>query len=512
MEYFKSSKSFKKDKIYVYHFLLSDNNNEINRIKKILNIKNIPSTFIKNTDEYKVLHTGNFELHISNLKNNIPDDTLDSSNINTSAIKSLNVEKSLNGEKGVFDKKELYDIYGEVGIRMSTGYVNKKIFLYLTSENTNELKNQVVSYILGYFNFKNLNTSIAKSYTPNTTYFYHPNDKYKQAIDDAVYSALVQNEVRELVTLPSNYLTSDMYVERIKKNLPSDVSVKVLDENELKEKGLNLLLSVNSGGSNPAYLVILEYLHDADKTDKSICLVGKGVMFDAGGYNIKLGDFSDMKDDMAGTAVIYGVFKLLSHFKVKGRYVGLLAIVENKVNEFATLPGDVVTAYNKKTVEILNTDAEGRLILADALSYSEKFNPKLCIDVATLTGAAVTTFGGLSTVVIGNADADDDIKKLIHQGVLNHEKMWQLPLWNEYIKLTKSNIADYKNISYEISAGTIMGAAFLSHFIPKNVKWMHLDIAGVALLKSATNTRQYGGTGESVRTIFSFLLHASKKS
>ena len=505
MKYFKSSKSFRKDQVNVYHFTLS-NNNQLNSIKKMLNINKIPSTFIKNTDEYKILHTNNFELHFSNLKNNIPDDETDSSNIDTSAVKSLNVEKS------VIDNKELYDIYGEVGIRMSTGYVNKKIFLYLTSENTNELKNQVVSYILGYFNFKNLNTSIAKSYSPNTTYFYHPNDKYRKVIRDAIYTALVQNEVREFVTLPANYLTSDMYVDRIKKNLPSDVSVKVLDENELKEKGLNLLLSVNSSGSNPAYLVILEYLHDADKNDKSICLVGKGVMFDTGGYNIKLGDFSDMKDDMAGTAVIYGVFKLLSHFKVKGRYVGLLAIVENKINEFATLPGNVVTAYNKKTVEILNTDAEGRLILADALSYSEKFNPKLCIDVATLTGAAVTTFGGLSTVVIGNTNANTDIKKIIDEGKLNHEKLWQLPLWDEYIRLTKSNVADYKNISYEISAGTIMGAAFLSHFIPKNVEWIHLDIAGVAILKNATNTRQYGGTGESMRTIFSFLLHNSKKS
>ncbi len=511
MEYFKSSKSFKKNKINVYHFLLF-NNNEINNIKEFLNINKFPSTFIGNTNEYKILHTNNFEVHVNNLKNNIPDDTTDSSNIETSTVKSLNVNIKKKSRNVVVDNKELYDIYGELGIRMSRDYVNKKIFIYLTSENTNELKNQVVSYILGYFNFKNLNTSIATSYTPNTTYFYHPNDKYRQAINDAIHTALVQNEVRELVTLPPNYLNSDTYVDRFKKNLPKDVSVEVLDQNELKDKGLDLLLSVNSGGSNPAYLVILEYMHDAEKNDKSTCLVGKGVMFDAGGYNLKLGDFSDMKNDMAGTAVIYGVFKLLSHFKVKGRYVALLPLVENKINETATLPGNVVTAYNKKTVEILNTDAEGWLILGDALSYSEKFNPKLCIDVATLTGAAVSTFGGLSTVVIGNAEASSDIQKMIDQGKLNHEKFWELPLWDEYKRLTKSNVADYKNISSEISAGTIMGAAFLSHFIPKNVRWLHLDIAGVALLKSGSNTRQYGGTGETMRTIFSFLLHSSKKS
>ena len=477
MEYFISSKTLKKGNINVYHFAWS-NKNEINSVKKMLNIKSIPNSFIENNDMYRILHTNDFEVHFSNISK--------------------------------MNKKELFDIYGTIGVKMSTNYANKKILLYLNSENKKELKNQVISYILGYFNFKKLNTSIATSYSPNTTYFYHPNDNYRQAINDAIHTALVQNEVREFVTLPANILTSKTYLEQIKNNLPKDVSVTVLGESELKQKGLNLLLSVNNGSSNDALLVILEYLHDADKNDESICLVGKGVMFDTGGYNIKLGDFSDMKDDMAGTAVVYGIFKLLSHFKVKGRYVGLLAIVENKINQFATLPGDIVTAYNKKTVEIINTDAEGRLVLADALSYSENFNPKLCIDIATLTGAAEVTFGGLSTAVIGNADADDDIKKIIHQGVLNHEKMWQLPLWDEYITLTKSNIADYKNISYEISAGTIMGAAFLSHFIPKNVKWVHLDIAGVTLIKNATGTRQYGGTGESMRTIFSFLLHASK--
>ncbi len=509
MKYFTSSKSLKKDKINIYHFVLYDKS-EIKNIKKMLNINTISNTFINNTNEYKILHTNNFELHVNNLKNNTPDDIIDSFNVDNSAVKSLNVNKK--EAISVVSKKELYDIYGEVGIKMSTSYVNKKILLYLSSENTNELKNQVVSYILGYFNFKNLNTSIATSYTSNTTYFYHPNQKYRQAIDDAIHIALVQNEVRELVTLPANYLTSDIYVDRIKEHLPNDVSIKLLNEKQLKEQGLNLLLSVNSGSSNPPYLIVFEYMHDADKNDKSTCLVGKGVMFDSGGYNLKSGDFSDMKADMAGTAVVYGVFKLLSHFKVKGRYVGLLAIVENKVNELATLPGSVVTAYNKKTVEILNTDAEGRLILADALSYSKNFNPKLCIDIATLTSAAVTTFGGLSTVVIGNADASADIKKMIRQGILNHENVWELPLWDEYIQLTKSNVADYKNVSYEISAGTIMGAAFLTHFIPKNVKWMHLDIAGVSMLKNATNKRQYGGTGESMRTIYSYLLHASKQS
>ena len=501
MQYFKSSKSLKKNNINVYHFVLSENvDSELNKIKKILDIKSIPSSFIENTNAYRILHTNNFELHTSNLANN-------------------------NGET---NQRELFNIYGEVGVRMSTNYIDKKICVYLTSENTNELKNQVVSYILGYFKFKNLNTTIQDSLTPetpiatsypsnaSTTYFYHPNIKFRKAIRDAIYTAVVQNEVREFVTLPANRLTSTTYVRRMRHNLKQDVNVKnitftVLGERELRQEGLNLLLSVNNGSSNDAQLVILEYRCEANEDDESICLVGKGLMFDTGGYNIKLGDFSDMNTDMAGAAVIYGVFKLLSYFKVKGRFVALLPLVENKINQFATLPGDVVTAHNKKTVEIINTDAEGRLILADALSYTNKYNPKLCIDVATLTGSAVSTFGGLFTAVIGNAHASAEIKKLIDLSVLHHENMWELPLTNEYIRLTTSNVADYRNLSLEASAGAIMGAAFLSHFIPEGVKWVHLDIAGVASLKGATNTRQYGGTGETMRTLLSFLLHASKK-
>ena len=226
-------------------------------------------------------------------------------------------------------------------------------------------------------------------------------------------------------------------------------------------------------------------------------------MFDTGGYNIKMGDFSDMKNDMAGSAIIFGIFKLLSHFKVKGNYIGLLPIVENMVDAKSIRPGDILTAYNKKTIEVIDTDAEGRLILADALAYSGKFKPRMCIDVATLTGQAASIFGNKSSVIMGNNNKY--IQQMIIAGNSNNEKIWELPMWEEYVSLTKSNIADLKNYSYESNAGTIMAGAFLSQFLPQNAIWLHLDIAGVDSLKSDTEMRHYGATGEIMRSIFYFL-------
>jgi leucyl aminopeptidase len=207
---------------------------------------------------------------------------------------------------------------------------------------------------------------------------------------------------------------------------------------------------------------------------------------------------------------VYGIFKLLSQFQVNGHFIGLLPLVENMIGSNAIRPGDILKAYNGKTVEIIDTDAEGRLIMADALSYSEKYNPYMCIDIATLTGQAATIFDSKSSVIMGNNNKY--IQKMINSGIKNNEKIWELPMWKEYIDLTKSNIADIKNYSYESKAGTIMAGAFLSHFIPKNVNWMHLDIAGVDNLSNNTELRHYGATGEILRSLFTFLEDLNKES
>jgi len=226
-------------------------------------------------------------------------------------------------------------------------------------------------------------------------------------------------------------------------------------------------------------------------------------MFDSGGLNIKNGDFSDMKNDINGSAIVYGLMKLISNSNMNGHFIGLLPCVENMVDAKSTRPGDVVTCYNKKTVEIIDTNAEGRLIMADCLAYSSIFKPCLVIDIATLTGDTAYMFGGKASIIMGNNNGL--IQKMIVDGAKNNEKLWNMPMWEEYIIMTKSNIADYKNYSYGTEAGAIMAGAFLSNFVPKDTKWIHLDIAGVDNLSSNTNTRSFGSSGEILRTLYSFI-------
>lgn len=282
-------------------------------------------------------------------------------------------------------------------------HVDKRnIMVNLVGNDILVIKNQVISYILGYYEFTDFKTNKkVDSKNRGITYFYHKKKKFQEDIENFIYEAGVQNELRSLINIPANILTSTVYSKHIKNNLPSDVKITSYSEKQLKKMGCNLILGVNAGSKNPPIMVVLEY---GKKTtaNKTIALIGKGVMFDSGGYNIKHGNFSDMKNDMTGSAIVYGVFKLLSKMKVKGHFIGILPLVENMVSSEAVRPGDILTAYNGKTVEITDTDAEGRLIMADALAYSSKYKPDLCIDIATLTGQAVHIFDSKSSVIMGN--------------------------------------------------------------------------------------------------------------
>ena len=413
-------------------------------------------------------------------------------------------------------------LFGTMGKSCRT--LNKNTLVFLHGNDENSVKNQVINFILGYYNFDKYKTDVDKKL--NKIYLYHPKRSFKKVIEDALYIANVQNEIRSLINMPANLLNSNVYSKYIKSNIPKKIKIKIYDEKVLKKIGCNLILGVNNGSKYPAKLLILEYKNidkkinkNLDKKDKEskkntelkkeknkskpVALIGKGVMFDSGGLNIKGGDFSDMKTDMAGSAIVYGTLKLLEHFNIKGHFIGLLPIVENMVDANSTRPGDILTAYNGKTVEIIDTDAEGRLIMADALAFSKNFNPYLCIDIATLTGQAAAIFGNKSAVVMGNNNKL--IQDMINSGIKNNEKFWELPMWKEYVELTKSNIADYKNYTYGVSAGTIMAGAFLSNFVPQNTNWLHLDIAGVDFLKSNTNNRFSGASSESLRSLFTFL-------
>ena len=251
-------------------------------------------------------------------------------------------------------------------------------------------------------------------------------------------------------------------------------------------------------------MILLHYKNkEAPKKCKPIVCVGKGVMFDSGGYNIKLHDFHDMKTDMTGSSTVYGLMNLIAYHKLKGHYIGVLPIVENMVNENASRPGDIVKSYSGKTVEIINTDAEGRLIMADALSYSEKYNPQLVIDISTLTGANEYFFGGKASSIMGNSNKL--IQKMIQCGKENNEHIWEIPMWEEYVEATKSKLADYRNDSGDIKAGTIMAGAFLSNFIPKNTNWLHIDVAGADYHENGNEIRFSGSNGVMLNSLLCFL-------
>lgn len=318
------------------------------------------------------------------------------------------------------------------------------------------------------------------------------------------------NFTRDLVNEVPNYLTSVQYAkvieDDVKKNLKR-VKVKILNKAEIKKEKMNLLLSVNNGSAHEPRLVHLTY-EPAKKNSKTkhVALVGKGITFDTGGYSLKPGGaMMGMKFDMAGSATLYGAFRAAVLEKANVKITCILAMTDNAVSATATMPDSVIKGRSGKTVEILNTDAEGRLILADALDYACDLKPDYLIDAATLTGACLVALGDQVCGVMGNNQkwVDTLLKKAKEQD----EYMWQLPIIDEWRNDLKSKVADIKNIGTAARAGTAVAAAFLENFIKNDVAWAHLDIAGVA---GAQRHLSYCATSEAsglmVRTVAKTLL------
>jgi len=401
--------------------------------------------------------------------------------------------------------KDAYDVSGILGKQL---YNTDSKYLILLNEN-DMIHSHITGIMQGLYKFTKYNNMKVKE--PMIDIYFdakkYIDGKKHMDIDKIIKINEIQNEIRDYVNEPVNILHSMEYLKRIKKSLAKykNIKIKVLNEAKMKKLGLNLILAVNKGSNNPALLVIIEYKNSITKglTHDNICLVGKGVMFDTGGINLKTKNFYDMKTDMTGSAIVFGVIKALAELNVKKNVIGIMPIVENDIGSNATHPGDIIKSYSGKTVEIMDTDAEGRLILADAISYSIKYKPKIIIDIATLTGHMSHVFGELATGVMGN---DSNLnKKLISHGIMEHEKLWEMPIWEEYTEMTKSSIADLKNISFN-SAGSLTAGAFLQEFIPnKNIKWAHLDIAGVSFNLQDKKYRHEGATGEIFRTLVSFL-------
>ena len=306
---------------------------------------------------------------------------------------------------------------------------------------------------------------------------------------------------RDLVSEPPNVLNPKEYVNRLLKLRKLGIKVTVYNEAQMKKLGMHSLLGVGRGSVNESFLVSLEW--NGNKKDKKapLSFVGKGVCFDTGGISLKPAKFmEEMKYDMAGSAVVAGLIQVLATRKAKVNAVGVVGLVENMPGGNAQRPGDIVKAYNGKTIEVLNTDAEGRLVLADALSFTEaKFKPRFMIDLATLTGAIIMALGEEYAGLFSNNDELSN--KIFKVGEKVKEKVWRLPLHNNYDKLINSPIADMQNINYSGGAGSITAAQFLQRFVTKKTPWAHLDIAGMAFSKKAANLNPGGATGFGVRLL-----------
>ena len=328
-----------------------------------------------------------------------------------------------------------------------------------------------------------------------------PTAALKSTLGQAAATARGMEFTKTLGNLPGNICTPTYLAAKALAlgKVHKSIKTTVLEEKDMQKLGMGSFLSVTRGSEQPAKLITLEY-HGADKKQKPIVLVGKGITFDSGGISLKPGaEMDEMKYDMCGAASVLGTLQAIAEMGLKLNVVGVIPTCENMPSGTATKPGDIVTSMSGQTIEILNTDAEGRLILCDALTYSAKFKPDTVIDIATLTGACVIALGHVASGLFSNEDKL--AKELLAAGEQTHDRAWQLPLWDDYQPLLDSNFADMQNIGGR-AGGTITAACFLSRFT-KDYRWAHLDIAGTAW-KSG---KEKGATGRPVPLLTQYLIN-----
>ncbi|MFM2237527.1 MAG: hypothetical protein RL209_1561 [Pseudomonadota bacterium] len=309
---------------------------------------------------------------------------------------------------------------------------------------------------------------------------------------------------KELVTEPANIIYPESFVERCKHLAELGVEISVLDDRDMAALGMGALLGVAQGSRRPARLLVMKWDGTGGAQERPVALVGKGVTFDTGGISIKpAAGMEDMKWDMGGAGAVAGAMKALAGRKAKAYVVGVCGLVENMPDGNAQRPGDIVTSMSGQTIEVLNTDAEGRLVLCDALHWvQEKYNPEYVVDLATLTGAIIVSLGSEYAGLFSNSDELAD--KLTAAGQASGDPLWRFPLSKAYDKMIDSPIADMKNIGGK-GAGSITAAQFLGRFIKDGVKWAHLDIAGTVWADKAGPVWDKGATGFGVRLLDRFV-------
>ena len=379
----------------------------------------------------------------------------------------------------------------------------KQNFFYVNSDTLSSESANLIGYFLHGVKLKSYKFEKYKTKKNTKNISIIVTGKNKPSLKDQLkFKALEEGTfyTRDLVSEPGNILHPDEYAKRIYTLKKYGLKINVYDEKKLKKLGMNTLLGVGQGSIRGSYLVTMEWNGLKDKT-KPLAFVGKGVCFDTGGISLKPAKFmEDMTYDMAGSAVVVGLMKSLALRKAKINAVGVVGLVENMPGGNAQRPGDIVKSYSGKTVEILNTDAEGRLVLADALTYTEeKFKPKFIVDLATLTGAIIVSLGSEYAGLFSNNDKLSN--QLIEAGENVEEKVWRMPLNKNFDKLIDSKNADMQNINYVGGAGSTTAAQFLQRFILNKTPWAHLDIAGMAFSKYGGALNSGGATGYGVRLL-----------
>jgi len=328
-------------------------------------------------------------------------------------------------------------------------------------------------------------------------------EKAEKEAEKALIIARATNITKDLVNGPANIVNAE-YFEKIAKEISRDYKVLVLNKDKLIKQGWGGLLSVNQGAYANPKCVIIEY-HGGKRNSEPIVIVGKGIIFDSGGYNLKpTQNIEYMHSNKAGASAVIGIFMALKQLGIKQNVIGIMPLTENMIDGKAFRPSDIITMLNGKTVEITNTDAEGRLILGDGLTYGLKYKPKYLIDIATLTGAAMIALGDRYSALFAN---DKILKeRLLDAGERTDDVLWELPLHKDHKEIMKSQVADLRNGDTGTShlAGASKGAAFLVNFIDKS-KWAHIDIAGTGYTKDPKKYEQMGATGAGVRLLLEFL-------
>ncbi|WP_440680619.1 leucyl aminopeptidase [Candidatus Pelagibacter sp. HIMB1623] len=451
-------------------------------------------------DKYKTL---GLKKHLSNKEYNCVLDLLKSKDIKKKILSfevSSKVKIVLVSIKKEISSSELENL----GAKFYDNFKKSQIKNFnINSDTSPKNINNIVGYFLHGLKLKSYRFEKYKSNKSKEHLIVTVSGKNKPSLKEQMKFKAIEEGTfytRDLVSEPGNVLHPDEYARRINSLKKDGLKINIYNEKKLKKLGMNALLGVGQGSIRGSYLAVMEW-NGLKNNSKPLAFVGKGVCFDTGGISLKPAKFmEDMTYDMAGSAVVVGLMKSLAKRKAKINAVGIVGLVENMPGGNAQRPGDIVKSYSGKTIEILNTDAEGRLVLADALTYTEeKYKPQFIVDLATLTGAIIVSLGSEYAGLFSN---DDKLSKhLIDTGEKVEEKVWRMPLNKNFDKLIDSKNADMQNINYVGGAGSTTAAQFLQRFILKKTPWAHLDIAGMAFSKYGGALNSGGATGYGVRLL-----------